>query len=360
MPEARARSSSASRRAERSTAQTTIDELGLSSLERVELMMALEEALQITVDEAGSRPRDRRRSRAHGASARRALGARSAAAPEPIDFPPGIDRAAPGAAARQPPTWILPLGAVFASIEGRGLEHLDELTDRRSSRQPSEPPGHARHPDALPPRWRYRSAPAMAKEFFKAHFYPEQFGRRRTHQQPQLLPGVPLLQRVSAAAAEAGTRQTLRYIGELLSSGFSVLIFPEGKRSDDGSIGRFLPGVGMAAARLRVPVVPVRLEVSTASCTINGSSRSAGPRGSPSGVHCGWKEPITRTLPGPLKRRFGSSERRTVRPFRSAGCKGRAKVSGIAPIRGSIMLSLRRWSAYMAQSLIERIAIEQG
>ena len=31
---------------------TTIDELGLSSLERVELMMALEEAFQVTVDES--------------------------------------------------------------------------------------------------------------------------------------------------------------------------------------------------------------------------------------------------------------------------------------------------------------------
>ncbi|HWK09385.1 MAG TPA: AMP-binding protein, partial [Vicinamibacterales bacterium] len=34
------------------TPQTTIEELGLSSLERVELMMALEEALQVTIDEA--------------------------------------------------------------------------------------------------------------------------------------------------------------------------------------------------------------------------------------------------------------------------------------------------------------------
>jgi len=39
-----------------------------------------------------------------------------------------------------------------------------------------------------------------------------------------------------------------------------VTIFPEGRRTDDGSIGRFQPGVGMAAARLQVPVVPVRLE----------------------------------------------------------------------------------------------------
>ena len=27
---------------------------------------------------------------------------------------------------------------------------------------------------SLPPRWRYRVAIAMAKEFFKAHFFPEQ------------------------------------------------------------------------------------------------------------------------------------------------------------------------------------------
>ena len=34
----------------------------------------------------------------------------------------------------------------------------------------------------------------------------------------------------------------------------------EGRRTDDGTIGRFQPGVGMAAARLQVPVVPVRLD----------------------------------------------------------------------------------------------------
>ena len=59
---------------------------------------------------------------------------------------------------------------------------------------------------------------------------------------------------------QAGARQTLRYAGDLVSSGFSVLIFPEGKRTDHGEIGPFRPGVGMMAARLGVPVVPVRLE----------------------------------------------------------------------------------------------------
>ena len=61
-----------------------------------------------------------------------------------------------------------------------GLEHLEEL----------EGPvifaaNHQSHMDtpailiALPPRWRYRVAPAMAKEFFKAHFYPGRVRPRR-------------------------------------------------------------------------------------------------------------------------------------------------------------------------------------
>ena len=59
---------------------------------------------------------------------------------------------------------------------------------------------------------------------------------------------------------ETGTRQTLRYIGELIGDGYSVLIFPEGKRTEAGEIYPFRPGVAMIAARLHIPVVPVRLE----------------------------------------------------------------------------------------------------
>ena len=59
---------------------------------------------------------------------------------------------------------------------------------------------------------------------------------------------------------EAGARDTLRYIGELVSHGFSILIFPEGERTQQGEIKAFRPGVGMMASRLAVPVVPVHLE----------------------------------------------------------------------------------------------------
>ena len=245
-------------------AGTTVDELGLSSLERVELMMALEEALQVTVDEgkfaaaqtvadleALARPLDA------------APGAVSTTVAEPIDFP-AWNRSLPARALRRAslPTWILPLGRVFARVKVEGLEHLKGLSTPVIFAANHQ--SHLDTPvilDALPPQWRYRVAPAMAKEFFKGHFYPEQVSRKAyiTNSLNYYLASLffnafPLPQR------EAGTRQTLRYFGTLVTAGFSVLIFPEGRRTDDGSIGRFQPGVGMAAARLQVPVVPVRLD----------------------------------------------------------------------------------------------------
>jgi long-chain acyl-CoA synthetase len=114
---------------------------------------------------------------------------------------------------------------------------------------------------AMPPRLRYRLAPAMAKEFFKAHFFPADYGRleRFTNGLNYYLAALffnafPLPQR------EAGARQTLRYIGEVLEDGFSVLIFPEGRRRGSGAIDQFRPGIGMIAARLAVQVVPVRID----------------------------------------------------------------------------------------------------
>ena len=62
---------------------------------------------------------------------------------------------------------------MFVTLEVRGLEHLERLTGPVIFAA-----NHQSHLDtpailmALPARWRYRVAPAMAKEFFKAHFYP--------------------------------------------------------------------------------------------------------------------------------------------------------------------------------------------
>ena len=158
--------------------------------------------------------------------------------------------------------WLLPLTRAFAWITVEGRERLQEVDGPVIFAA-----NHQSHLDtpailaALPPGWRYGLAPAMAKEFFKAHFYPEQFSWRQwfTNSLNYYLAALffnafPLPQR------EAGTRQALRYIGELVSSGMSVLIFPEGGRTDAGEIKPFRPGVGLIASRLGVPVVPVRLE----------------------------------------------------------------------------------------------------
>jgi 1-acyl-sn-glycerol-3-phosphate acyltransferase len=113
----------------------------------------------------------------------------------------------------------------------------------------------------LPGRVRARVAPAMAKEFFHAHFFPatHTWRERLTNSVNYYLAACyfnafPLPQR------EAGARQTLRYIGELTGKGWSVLLFPEGVRAATGAMRPFQGGIGMIGARLDLPVVPVRLD----------------------------------------------------------------------------------------------------
>ena len=114
---------------------------------------------------------------------------------------------------------------------------------------------------ALPARWRYRLAPAMAKEMFAAHFFPAQHGRAAwlTNSLNYYL-AVLFFNTFALPQREAGARQTLRYIGNMLAEDTSVLIFPEGKRSETGEIDIFRPGIGTIAGQLGVTVVPVRID----------------------------------------------------------------------------------------------------
>jgi 1-acyl-sn-glycerol-3-phosphate acyltransferase len=60
---------------------------------------------------------------------------------------------------------------------------------------------------------------------------------------------------------EAHIRQSLAICQHLLANpGNVLLIFPEGTRSRDGSIGSFRPGIGMLLAGKEIPVVPCYLD----------------------------------------------------------------------------------------------------
>jgi long-chain acyl-CoA synthetase len=239
--------------------ETTLEDLGLSSLERVELMVALEDKFQTRIDEG-------RFSEARSVGELKRL-VEQGASPEdtepPVDFPTW-NRSWPARVIRRLSlaTWILPLARVFAHARIEGREHLAAIEGPVIFAS-----NHQSHMDvpvilaALPGRWRARLAPAMLKEFFTAHFHPHDHTWKQwfTNSLNYYLAcfyfnTFPIPQR------EAGARHTLRYMGELTSEGLSILIFPEGVRAATGDIKPFRGGVGMIASRLGLPVVPVRLD----------------------------------------------------------------------------------------------------
>lgn len=230
---------------------TTLEELGLSSLDRVELMMDLEEKLDANIDESifdsVKKVEDL---------------ARPMAIPTETSFP-RYNRAWPARLLRRFSLGaiLLPLTKIVAPARVSGLENLASLSGPVIFAA-----NHQSYLDtpvilaSLPAHWRRRIAPAMWKEYFDAHFHPQ---RHSLHERwanstiygliTVLFNGFPIPQR------ETGARESVRYMGELVEEGWSILIFPEGERTLTGEIGRFYPGVGLIASRLRLPVVPIRL-----------------------------------------------------------------------------------------------------
>jgi len=258
------------------TPETTLDELGLSSLDRVELMMALESAFHVTLDESSLTAA--RTIAELGALVHGDVLAPGAPTPTAADDRPPADAKTPPADLTFPrwnrwtlsralrrislPTWILPLARAFVSLDVQGLAHLEKLAGPAIFAA-----NHQSHMDvpvifiALPRRFRYRLAPAMSREFFFAHFHRRQAGFWAWLTNSLNYFGASMFfNAFPLAQSGAGARQTLRYIGDLISDGYSLLIFPEGERHDEGKMARFRPGVGMIGARMDIPVVPVRIE----------------------------------------------------------------------------------------------------
>jgi long-chain acyl-CoA synthetase len=75
---------------------------------------------------------------------------------------------------------------------------------------------------------------------------------------------------LKALDRKSGLRQSLRQAGEVIESGKTVLIFPEGTRSETGEVQEFKPMVGHLALTHNVDVLPIFL----------GGTHAAMPKGS--------------------------------------------------------------------------------
>jgi 1-acyl-sn-glycerol-3-phosphate acyltransferase len=157
------------------------------------------------------------------------------------------------------------------ALERYGTEHLDRL------RGPSLlVANHASHLDVgavlstLPAAWRDRTAVALTSDAFFHTWWKASAAALAFNavQLPESAPG-----------ADGTTRFDVGPLAEVLSSGWHVLVFPEGGRTRDGVVQSFHAGVAAVAAQQAVPVVPVGIR-GTFTAMPQGSSwtRSGRPR----------------------------------------------------------------------------------
>ncbi len=113
---------------------------------------------------------------------------------------------------------------------------------------------------ALPARLRHRIATATGGEALEALRVPGKgrglFGR--IYDRTQWVLSVSLLN-LFPLPREAGFRRSFAYAGEAVDRGYSVLVFPEGRHTMDGKINPFRAGIGLLANNLSIPVLPMRI-----------------------------------------------------------------------------------------------------
>lgn len=162
------------------------------------------------------------------------------------------------------------LDLVTRPLSIEGVQNLEEVT----------PPllfiaNHSSHLDtpsilrALPPNLRDKTAVAAAADYFYAR-KPAGFA-------------VTLAINAFPFSREGAVRSSLEYCGDLMDRGWSILIYPEGTRSTTGTMGPFRSGIGLLAAELEAPVVPIGV-TGTYEALPKGSNR---PRRRPITVRFG-------------------------------------------------------------------------
>ncbi|MGB6484443.1 MAG: AMP-binding protein [Candidatus Acidiferrales bacterium] len=253
-------------------------DLQMSSLDRVELMSALEEKYQVDLSET-------KFAEAKTVGELEKLLREPRARPQTHKFSRW--------AQRWPVTWIRlgvyyaltwPATMILARPEIRGRENL------RGVRGPVlMVANHVTYVDigcvlaALPGKYRRRLATAMEAERLWGMRHPSGMGwfMRMVNRMDYFL--VIGLFNVFPLPKQTGFRESFAFAGELADKGWNVLVFPEGERTKDGKVGRFRGGVGLLATKLDLPVAPVRIdglwELAQARLTGKSSRLKPVPRG---------------------------------------------------------------------------------
>jgi long-chain acyl-CoA synthetase len=111
---------------------------------------------------------------------------------------------------------------------------------------------------ALPTRLRHKLATATGGEALEALRTPPPSRNflLKLWDRVTWLSGVSLLN-LFPLPREAGFRESFAFAGELVDRGYSVLVFPEGHHTTDGGMLPFRSGIGLLANNLAIPIVPV-------------------------------------------------------------------------------------------------------
>jgi long-chain acyl-CoA synthetase len=164
---------------------------------------------------------------------------------------------------------------------------------------------------ALPLRYRHRLAIAMGGETLRElHTPPHEwfFLKRCAYQLGYWL--ITALFNVFPLPQFSGFRESFRFAGESVDRGYSLLVFPEGQVNNaaTGEMAPFQSGIGLLAENLRIPIVPMRLDgvwqlkqahrrlARLGEITVRIGQSVAFPAGTPPGEIAHRLETLVRTL----------------------------------------------------------------
>lgn len=239
---------------------TRLSDLQLDSLGRVELLSALEDRYQISIDEAAFTA-----ATTVGDVQKIVRGEVEEQEVAPYPYP------------RWPRWWlvrvirlllfysiILPITHLMSRMSVAGRDNLKHVSGSVLFVANHVTMGdHALILAGLPFRLRHRLAIAMEGELLRNWIHPPDGTDLRTRWRwlaQYFL--VNLFFHVFPLPKQSGFRHSFAYAGECIDRGESVLVFPEGTRAPRGQMhmGHFKSGIGILAHELNVPIVPVKLE----------------------------------------------------------------------------------------------------